>query len=209
MAGLKKVRLVINSLDTPFSSCQVQFSPGLIPQRNLRTIHKHLDNNQVIKNSQHEFVKNKLCQTNLISFFDRVTGLVDSRELEDVMYLDLSEAFDTVQHDILISKLEKYGLDEIAISGCKAVEKCCQREVIGGALPSCSRGSSPGFAERVLPQKVLLSSPSNPSFRMLMRKCTFFFFIESDRGRRGGLQHFGVMNWFRSIYIKIDQVNFW
>lgn len=78
MAGLKKVRLVINSLHTPFSSCQVQFSPGLILQRNVRTIPEHLDNNQVIKNSQHEFVKNKLCQTNLMSFFDRVTSLVDN-----------------------------------------------------------------------------------------------------------------------------------
>lgn len=100
----------------------------MIPQRDVRTLHKHLDNNQVIKNSQHEFVKNKLCQTNLISFFDRVTGLVDNREVGDVMYLDLSEAFDTVQHDILISKLEKYGLDEITISGCKAAEQSILKE---------------------------------------------------------------------------------
>ena len=56
-----------------------------------------------MKNSQHEFVKNKfefvknkLCQTNLISCFDRVTGLVDNREVGDVMCLDLSEAFDSV-----------------------------------------------------------------------------------------------------------------
>lgn len=96
----------------------------------------------MIKASQHEFVRNKLCQTNLISFFDRVTGLVDNREVGDVMYLDLSEAFDTVQHDILISKLEKYGLDEIAISGCKAVEKSVLQEKLSVVLFPAAAGAA-------------------------------------------------------------------
>lgn len=41
---------------------------------------KDLGYNKVIINSQHEFVKSKSCQMNLISSFDRVIGLMDNRE---------------------------------------------------------------------------------------------------------------------------------
>lgn len=161
-----------------FSSCQVQFGPGLIPQRDVRTIHKHLDNNKVIKNSQHEFVKNKLCQTNLISFFDKVTGLVDNREVGDVMYLDLTEAFDTVQHDILISKLEKYGLDEIAISGCKAAEINVHQEKLSVVLFPAAEAAHIA----VLTSLFQGSSVLWPVIQLLMRKYTFILFTGMNAG---------------------------
>lgn len=52
-----------------------------------------------------------LCQTNLISFFDKVTTLVDKGNAVDIIYLDFSKAFDKVPHGILIDKLLKIGLD--------------------------------------------------------------------------------------------------
>jgi len=36
------------------------------------SICKHLGDNKVLRKSQHKFVKNKSCQTNLIFSFDRV-----------------------------------------------------------------------------------------------------------------------------------------
>ena len=36
-----------------------------------RSIYEHLENNKVIRNSQHGFVKNKSCQNYLISSLDR------------------------------------------------------------------------------------------------------------------------------------------
>lgn len=39
------------------------------------------------------FVENKSCQTNLISFCDRVTGIVDRGETEGVICFDSSKVF--------------------------------------------------------------------------------------------------------------------
>lgn len=70
-----------------------------------QSIYKHLQDDKVIKISQHRFVKNKLCQPHLISFFDRLNGFVDKGEAADVIYLDFSRVFATVLQEIPINKL--------------------------------------------------------------------------------------------------------
>ena len=66
----------------------------------------------MIRPSQHGFMKGRSCLTNLISFYDNMTRLLDERKAVDIVYLDFRKAFDTVPHRILIEKLAAHGLDE-------------------------------------------------------------------------------------------------
>ncbi|KAK4807096.1 hypothetical protein QYF61_018437 [Mycteria americana] len=59
--------------------------PGKIMEKIiLGVIEKHLKDNAVIGQSQHGFTRGKSCLTNLISFYDKVTRLVDEGKAVDV-----------------------------------------------------------------------------------------------------------------------------
>ena len=64
----------------------------------LGTIMDQLKVNQGIKPSQHGFMNGRSCLTNLISFYDKVTRLVDKDKTVNVVHLVFIKAFDTVHH---------------------------------------------------------------------------------------------------------------
>ncbi|PKU38527.1 rna-directed dna polymerase from mobile element jockey-like [Limosa lapponica baueri] len=77
----------------------------------LSAIMRHVEDNQVIRPSQHGFMKGRSCLTNLIFFYDKMIRLVDEAKALDVVYLDFGKAFDTVSHSILLEKQGAHGLD--------------------------------------------------------------------------------------------------
>ena len=54
---------------------------------------KHLDQNDIIKDSQHGFTTRQSAVTNLLEYLEKVTSNVDQGKPVDVIYLDLSKAF--------------------------------------------------------------------------------------------------------------------
>ncbi|CAM5161388.1 unnamed protein product [Natator depressus] len=112
--------------------------PGKIIEQVLKeSILKHLEERKVIRNNQHGFTKGKSCLTNLIAFYDEITGSVDMGKAVDVIHLDLSKAFDTVSHSILVSRLKKYGLDEWTIKWMESwLDHQSEQVVINGSMSS-------------------------------------------------------------------------
>ncbi|GAB0206371.1 mitochondrial enolase superfamily member 1 [Grus japonensis] len=130
--------------------------PGkVIEQIILSAITWHVQDNLVIRPSQHGFMKGRSCLTDLISFYNkvhrscrelapawashRVTTLprkpntLDEGKAVDIVYLDFSKAFDTISHSILLEKLAAHGSDGCMLCWVKNwLAGQAQRVVVNG-----------------------------------------------------------------------------
>ena len=66
--------------------------------------------NQLIRESQHGFLRGRSCLSNLLAFLDKVTDCVDKDIDVDVIFLDLAKAFDKVPHTRLMNKVRAHGI---------------------------------------------------------------------------------------------------
>ena len=71
---------------------------------------KFLEENDIIKDSQHGFRNKRSCLSNLLDFYNSVFKMYDNTRAVDVVYLDFQKAFDKVPHKRLISKVKAHGI---------------------------------------------------------------------------------------------------
>ena len=78
-------------------------------------LYEYFDRNDLLTQHQYGFRKNHSTEFAAMELIDRVANLLELGKIPFNLYIDLSKAFDVLNHDILLSKLQFYGLNELTI----------------------------------------------------------------------------------------------
>ena len=73
---------------------------------------RFLNNHNILSDNQYGFPKHQSTASAyaLACLYDKISSAIDNKECTVGIFIDLSKAFVTVDHNILISKLEHYGV---------------------------------------------------------------------------------------------------
>ena len=80
-----------------------------------RRLISHLDENNAIIDNQFGFRKSYSTELAVMDIHNTLLRNLDNNKLTCTIFLDLAKAFDSVNHSILIKKLERYGIRDKAL----------------------------------------------------------------------------------------------
>ena len=70
---------------------------------------EYIENNDIFSKTQYGFRKGLSTENAIVDFIDEIHKGLQNREYTVAVFMDLSKAFDVLNHDILLQKMEHYG----------------------------------------------------------------------------------------------------
>ena len=73
-------------------------------------VYNYFEKHEILFNSQYGFRSKHSCEQALIELTGKLIQAKENKLKSAALFLDLSKAFDTLNHEVLLSKLERYGI---------------------------------------------------------------------------------------------------
>ena len=102
-------------------------------------ISKYLTDNMILCNNQYGFREKHSTSHALVSFIKKVASAIDDKKFFASVFLDLSKAFDTIDHSILLRKFELYGLSGTVLNRVKCYLSNRTQVIQINWITSCER----------------------------------------------------------------------
>ena len=80
-----------------------------------RLVSFFIDKYKLIHNNQYGFQENHSTFIALLTILDQISPEMDSKKYSIGMFLDLSKSIDTIDHKIVLQKLQIYGVRDTAL----------------------------------------------------------------------------------------------
>ena len=94
------------------------------------TYYQYLNNHNLLSNYQHGFRKYQtIRETILMLMFEKLSCNIEKGEITAVTMLDFSKAFDLVDHELLLRKIEIYGITDLSLEWFKSYVDDRQQQV--------------------------------------------------------------------------------
>ena len=95
-----------------------------------------LESKHILIDNQYGFRQNRSTFMAIMEMFDRISSAVDNGEYSVGIFIDLSKAFDTINHSILLDKLHHYGIRGIGLDWFRSYLQSKQQYVFLNGVSS-------------------------------------------------------------------------
>ena len=85
-----------------------------------KQIYKHFQEFDLFFDSQYGFREGHSCELAAIEFVEYLKSEIEKKHIPISIFLDLSRAFDNVNHEILIEKMNRYGITGVELKWFKS-----------------------------------------------------------------------------------------
>ena len=104
----KKPSLDKESLSNYRPISNLSFVSKLLERVVLKRLSNHLSTNDLFNNYQSAYTQHRSTETVLLSVYNEIVNAMSSKRLTGLCMLDLSAAFDTIDHKILLERLSSW-----------------------------------------------------------------------------------------------------